>query len=149
MHKHVAKLVQRIVANAIIRWANPAEYFLIRFQMTIDDLLKAVRTAPESIEFTEVIDVIANNYTYSPTTFYNGELKNQAGTNEGSCKIFYFAQINQLSEMETLALFGHYYRDDVMGNPEGDDHGNIRNFILDGWLGIRFEGEALAPIVQH
>ncbi|GAB1256624.1 HopJ type III effector protein [Aurantivibrio plasticivorans] len=115
--------------------------------MTIDDLLNTVRSKPESVEFTQVMDVIENNYSYTPTSFHNGELRNDAGTNEGSCKIFYFAQLNNLSEMETLALFGHYYRDDVMGNPGGDDHGNIRNFILDGWLGIRFEGEALTPKV--
>ncbi len=41
--------------------------------------------------------------------------------------------------METLSLFGHYYRDDVMGHPDGDDHSNIRNFLLDGWLGIHFD----------
>ncbi|HAB55541.1 MAG TPA: type III effector, partial [Cellvibrionales bacterium] len=39
---------------------------------------------------------------------------------------------------------GKYYRDDVLGNPSGDDHANIRNFILDGWLGIQFDTEPLA-----
>jgi hypothetical protein len=51
--------------------------------------------------------------------------------------------------METLALFGKYYRKDVMENPNGDDHPNIRNFILDGWAAIRFQGEALKPIIIH
>lgn len=113
--------------------------------MTVNELLSAVRSNPDDVEFSQVMDVVSENYDYVPTTFHNGELNNLAGINEGSCKIFYFAQLNQLSEMETLALFGHYYRDDVLGNPDGDDHGNIRNFILDGWLGIRFEGEALTP----
>ena len=50
--------------------------------------------------------------------------------NYSSCKLFAFAQLNALSEMETLALFGTFYRDDVMNNPDGEDHANIRNFIL-------------------
>ncbi|MEP1447388.1 MAG: HopJ type III effector protein [Paraglaciecola sp.] len=44
---------------------------------------------------------------------------NQAGTNEGSCKIFYFSKLQKLTENQTLALFGSYYRDDVLANPKG------------------------------
>jgi HopJ type III effector protein. len=100
----------------------------------IDALIQKVRNTPESIEFNDVIAVIANNYDYIPTTFHNGDIVNVAGSNEGSCKIFCFAQINALSETETLALFGAYYRDDVMGNPSGDDHANIRTlFSMAGW----------------
>lgn len=113
--------------------------------MTIRDLIAQVRSAADSIEFSEVMTVINDNYNYTPTTFRNGDIVNEAGTNEGSCKIFYFAQLNALSEIETLALFGAFYRDDVLANPAGEDHANIRNFILDGWLGIGFEGIALAP----
>ena len=113
--------------------------------MTINDLLEQLKTAPEAIDFNEVMAVIDENYHYTKTRFYNGEVINEAGSNEGSCKLFAFAQINALSEMDTLQLFGQYYRDDVMGNPAGDDHANIRNFILDGWLGIRFDQEPLSP----
>ncbi len=111
--------------------------------MNEKELLTQLRTSPESIEFDQVMTTIANHYDYTPTRFDNGEVVNEAGSNEGSCKLFAFAKLNGLSEVETLALFGKYYRDDVMGNPAGDDHGNIRNFILDGWLGIQFYGEAL------
>jgi hypothetical protein len=62
--------------------------------------------------------------------------------NEGSCKIFAFALIHQLSEAQTLTLFGDYYHD-VLNNPEGSGHQNIRNFIRDGWRGICFNGVAL------
>lgn len=113
--------------------------------MTINELMKQVRQSPETIEFSQVMAVIDDNYRYTPTRFSNGEVINEAGSNEGSCKIFYFAQLNGLSETETLALFGKYFRVDVMENPAGDDHVNIRNFLLDGWLGIRFDGEALTP----
>ncbi len=50
--------------------------------------------------------------------------------------------------METLALFGRYYRDDVMGNPAGEDHANIRNFLLDGWVGVRFDDMPLQPVAD-
>lgn len=112
---------------------------------TVATLLDKLRTAPDSIEFDEVMQTIEAHYIYSPTRFYNGAIVNEPGSNEGSCKLFAFAQVQALSEMETLALFGRYYREDVLGNPDGDDHQNIRNFILDGWLGIRFDNEPLEP----
>lgn len=111
--------------------------------MTIQSLRDQIANAPKTINFADVIALIAELYDYVPTRFTNGGVVNEAGSNEGSCKVFAFAQLNSFSEMETLALFGQYYRDDVLGNPSGDDHANIRNFILDGWLGIQFDGEAL------
>lgn len=118
--------------------------------MTLNDLLNRLRASPDAIEFDEVIDFINTHYAYTPTRFTNGEIVNDAGKNEGSCKIFYFGQMHALSEIEVLHLFGKFYRDDVLGNPAGEDHANIRNFILDGWLGINFDGEALSPIqVRH
>ena len=52
-------------------------------------------------------------------------------------------------EMETLSLFGHYYRDDVMGHPEGDDHRNIRNFLFRwlAWHSIR-QGRSTRKIIN-
>lgn len=111
--------------------------------MRVPELIERVRSNPDSIEFEQVMQVIEENYHYTPTRFRNGDVINEAGTNEGSCKVFAFGQLNGLSEMETLALFGRYYREDVLGNPAGEDHANIRNFILDGWLGITFDGVAL------
>ena len=107
--------------------------------MNVNELIKQCREAPQNVEFEQVIAVIDRHYDYNPSQFSNGAINNPAGSNEGSCKIFAFAQLNNLSEMETLSLFGHYYRDDVMGHPEGDDHRNIRNFLLDGGLGIQFD----------
>jgi len=111
--------------------------------MSLNELLTKAREKSEAIEFEDVMSVISDHYNYTPTRFVNGDVINESGTNEGSCKIFYFAQLNALSEMETLELFGKYYREDVLENPAGNDHANIRNFILDGWLGIKFESEAL------
>lgn len=112
--------------------------------MAMEDFLNKVRRTPEAVEFAETIAVIDSAYTFQPCAFTNGTLVNEAGQNNGSCKIFSFAHIHGLSEPETLALFGHYYRDDVLNNVNGTDHQNIRNFMKTGWSGIRFSGQALA-----
>ena len=111
--------------------------------MTIKNLLEKINQTPESIEFSEVIATIDENYDFTPTTFNNGETINEAGKNSGSCKLFSFAKLQNLSVKQTLACFGAYYRIDVLKNPAGTDHQNIRNFIKFGWDRITFEGEAL------
>ena len=108
-----------------------------------NDLLSEIKQQATTINFEQVMQVIADNYHYQPADFTNGELVNQAGTNEGSCKIFYFAQLNNLTEQQTLACFGRYYREDVLANPSGNDHGNIRNFMKTGWQGVEFASVAL------
>ncbi|AOW78086.1 type III effector [Colwellia sp. PAMC 20917] len=112
--------------------------------MQLNDLLKQLSTKPEQIEFSEVMAVISANYHYQPCAFSNDDLMNESGTNEGSCKIFAFAKLHDLSEQATLACFGEYYRKDVLLNPMGDDHSNIRTFIKQGWQGITFAGVALS-----
>jgi len=112
--------------------------------MTIQQLIERLTSDPDSVEFQDVISLIEENYEFTPTEFQNGKLINSAGENSGSCKIFSFAQLHELTQAQTLACFGHYYRDDVLANPNGEDHGNIRNFIKTGWGGIQFNGQALA-----
>lgn len=106
-------------------------------------ILERLKNSPESIDFKEVIAFIDEKYDFTPTKFSNGKTLNEANQNNGSCKIFSFAKLNQLSKEETLALFGDFYRTDVLKNLGGTDHQNIRNFIEFGWDGISFEGEAL------
>jgi len=113
---------------------------------TLAELLDQIKQQEKSIEFEQVMQIIKDNYHYQPVTFTNGELINEAGTNEGSCKIFYFAQLNKLNQQQTLACFGRYYREDVLANPAGNDHGNIRNFIKTGWQGVEFKSVALQPL---
>ena len=115
--------------------------------MKTDELLKLIETEPTQVEFDLVMQVIENDYDYTPTTFYNGvdadEVTNEAGTNEGSCKIFAFADMNDLNESQTLSCFGKYYRQDVLGNLSGTDHANIRTFMKHGWSGIHFDAPPL------
>lgn len=112
-------------------------------KMNLEQFLKKLNDQQNEIAFTETMATIEENYTFTPTTFTNGETKNKADTNNGSCKIFAFGLLNNLNEKQTLACFGDYYRQDVLQNPEGDDHQNIRNFMKSGWSGIIFEGEVL------
>ncbi|MDX5339775.1 MAG: HopJ type III effector protein [Cyclobacteriaceae bacterium] len=107
------------------------------------DILAKLKTDPQGIQFSEVISFIDGKYQFTPTRFTNGATVNEVGQNNGSCKIFSFAQLHHLSKEETLALFGDFYRKDVLENPAGKDHQNIRNFMQFGWEGLQFEGEAL------
>ncbi len=110
--------------------------------MTPETLIARLRSG-EAVDFATVMEVIEAHYEYTPTAFANGlrerRFVNQAGENEGSCKIFAFARLHHLSELETLALFGQHY-DHVLSHPEGSDHRNIRIFAQDGWAGIEFFG---------
>ncbi len=106
-------------------------------------LLNQLKTSPETIDFKEVLAFIEEHYDFTPTKFTNGNTVNEADQNNGSCKIFSFGKLNDLSKEDTLALFGAFYRDEVLKNPAGTDHQNIRNFMEFGWDGISFEGEAL------
>ncbi len=111
--------------------------------MTLQEFLDSLSISPETIQFQNTISVVEENYDFIPTEFQNGEILNEAGQNNGSCKIFSFAQIHELDVKSTLACFGDFYRKDVIDNPKGDDHQNIRNFMNLGWEGISFKGTAL------
>lgn len=115
--------------------------------MNTKELLNLIQTTPSEVTFDQVITVIESDYDYTPTQFYNGladkEVVNEAGTNEGSCKIFAFADMNDLNESQTLSCFGKYYRQDVLTNLSGSDHANIRNFMKFGWEGLHFDNPPL------
>ena len=116
--------------------------------MSPEELIQEINNQPEMVSFSDVIKVITNHYSYTPTRFSNGtstdQTINEAGSNEGSCKIFAFAKLNGLNEQQTLTCFGDYYRNDVLDNPNADDHANIRTFMRHGWAGISFEQDALS-----
>ncbi|KOO26679.1 type iii effector maj [Chrysochromulina tobinii] len=87
---------------------------------------------------------IEKQYLYTPKAFSCGKVASPADKNQGSAKLFSFAKLNKLSKDTTLQCFGRYYREDVLKNPSGADHGNIRNFMEFGWDGVSFpDGLAL------
>ena len=111
--------------------------------MTLDSFLKKLNETPQEVAFTDTMAVVEAIYDFTPTAFQNGDLRNEAGQNSGSCKLFSLAKLQNFSLEQTLACFGDFYRKDVLENPEATNHQNIRNFMKTGWDGISFEGQAL------
>ena len=114
--------------------------------MNLETFLQKIKNQ-QPISFDETMTIIAENYHYQPAEFSNGigedKLISPVGTNQGSCKIFALGLLHQLTVEQTLNLFGDYYHIDVLNNPNGTDHQNIRNFIKYGWDGICFQNAAL------
>jgi hypothetical protein len=113
--------------------------------MQLNEFLIQLSANPTCISFKSTITVIDANYTFIETAFCNGALQNEAGQNSGSCKLFSFAILHNLTKEQTLQCFGDYYRIDVLQHPTDDDHQNIRNFLRFGWEAIEFSGQALQP----
>lgn len=109
----------------------------------LESFFRQLTTEPETISFAQTIALIDALYEFTPTAFVNGEISNAAGENNGSCKILAFALLHQLSEPQTLELFGDYYRLEVLPDVKGSNHANIRNFMRTGWDGVSFSGVAL------
>lgn len=113
---------------------------------TLQHFLDNVKAGnPSSFEAT--MQIIDEHYHFIPVEFTNGlgedRVVNSAGTNTGSCKIFAFARLYHLSELHTLELFGDYYHQDVLKDPDGNSHANIRAFIKHGWSGIKMDDNPL------
>ncbi|MBU2937960.1 HopJ type III effector protein [Lacinutrix sp. C3R15] len=111
--------------------------------MNITTFKTKLKTTPKNIAFSETMEVIEANYEFTPKAFKNGVLENGEGQNSGSCKLFAFAQAEGLSKEEALACFGSFYFDEVLNDPNGEGHQNIRNFIKTGFEGLVFEGSPL------
>lgn len=114
----------------------------------LEQFFLQLSTEPDTIDFQQTIALIDTLYDFTPTAFSNGEIHNAVGENNGSCKIFAFAAMHQLSAPQTLQLFGDYYRVEVLAEIKGNNHLNIRNFMRTGWDGIEFEGEPLQAKVS-
>ena len=112
--------------------------------MDLQSFLHRIKTSPETITFQETIELIDSTYQFKPVAFHNGSLFNEAGQNNGSCKIFSFSALQGFDARQTLQCFGDYYRKDVLENPEGNDHQNIRNFMKTGWDQVEFSDDALS-----
>ena len=111
--------------------------------MNISAFKLQLNSAANTVTFKQTMAIIATHYTYTPTAFTNGGYYNAAGTNEGSCKLLAFAKLQQLTQAQTLACFGEYYWQEVLQNPNGTNHNNIRHFMKSGWQEVIFEGQPL------
>ena len=111
--------------------------------MTLEAFKQKLKNTPFTIAFSETIAIIESNYEFTATAFKNGDLQNNAGENSGSCKVFAFAKLQGFTKGETLACFGKFYFEDVLNDPNGTGHQNIRNFMKTGFDGLSFEAEPL------
>ena len=119
--------------------------------MVLEQFLSRAR-ALEKIEFSELMALIEQCYEVSPSAFSNGleeaRVVNGADQNQGSCKLLAFAKLHGLDQQQTLNLFGDFYHQEVLGDPEGSSHANIRAFMACGWDGVDFEGPVLSLKAQ-
>ncbi len=109
-------------------------------EQQLETLLASLKSG--ETPFAKVLEFIDAYYQHQPTAFKNGDAYNEATQNQGSSRVFAFAQLNKLSAEDTVYLFAEHYKA-VVDTPEGTDHQNIRQFMAHGWNGIAFEGEAL------
>jgi hypothetical protein len=106
--------------------------------------------APERLNtmmFQDVMSVLRRHYEFVPVAFTTGagtakETRNRAGSNAASCLLLAAARRLGFSMPETLALYREHYRD-VLADPEGNAHGNIRALMVNGWDGVVFGGDPL------
>jgi hypothetical protein len=92
----------------------------------------------DNLKFEDVIDMIDKHYEYGLIEFKNGDIVNKQGENEGSAKVLSYAALSNMDKDTTLKLWGQYYRE-VLKDPNGSSHANIRNFMKYGWDGVPFE----------
>ncbi|MBU3820518.1 HopJ type III effector protein [Flavobacteriaceae bacterium XHP0103] len=111
--------------------------------MTLNTFIDTLKNNPKSITFNQTMSVIETYYEFTPTAFKNGDLQNNAGENSGSCKLLAFAKLQGFSKEETLACFSAFYFEDVLKDPNGTGHQNIRNFMKTGFDGLVFSGQPL------
>ncbi len=109
--------------------------------MTEEEYLEELRTGA-SMVFDNLMAIINENYNYTPAAFTNGDLQNAEDENQGSAKLFCFGAMHQLTQLEVLHCFGEHYQA-VLDDPEGDSHQNIRNFMIYGWEGLKFNSPVL------
>ena len=110
------------------------------------ELMGLLGESTDQVSFQLTMDVVEEMYAYEDVAFSVGDVVSKPGENTGSAKIFSFAKISMLEKETTLHLFGDYYRKDVLENPDGDDHANIRAFMKGGWDCVKFpDGLALSP----
>lgn len=86
----------------------------------------------------DVLETINSHYETQLLEYRVGNIVNKQGENEATGLILSYAALSNMNQETTLKLWGQYYRD-VLKNPTGTDHANIREFMKTGWKGVPFE----------
>jgi hypothetical protein len=100
------------------------------------EFANSIKAGTKQVTYQDTIDFLDQHYIYLPVPFKCGDLSYEPGVKTGAAKIFSFALMVNMSEAETLRLFGEFYRN---LSPGGVERPNIRNFVKGGWGCISFE----------
>jgi len=111
--------------------------------LSTQTLIEKIKHTPEQVQFKEVIDVIEREYDFTAAAFTNGKQNNAINENNGSCKLFSFASMHELTETQTLHLFGDFYRVDVLEIQLQTIIKTFDSSLRNGWNGIAFTATAL------
>lgn len=108
--------------------------------MTGQELIDALESA--SHRFADTLKFIDTHYSYQPSGFDNGPVRNGSDENQGSCKVLAMALDLGLSDLQALQCFAEHYQT-VVDHPAGSDHANIRALRDHGLTAVRFDAPPL------
>lgn len=92
--------------------------------------------------FADTLKFIDTYYSYQPSSFDNGPVRNSPDENQGSCKVLAMALDLGLNDLQALQCFAEHYQA-VVDNPAGNDHANIRALRNHGLSAVRFDAPPL------
>lgn len=84
------------------------------------------------------VAAIGSIYDVPQQAFSVGDHHNNVGENTGSLAILGFAKANHLAPAQVMAMFAEA-GEEVLADPGGTDHANIRAFMKHGLDGVTFE----------
>jgi len=90
----------------------------------------------EELSFAQIIDTLDQHFSFLPGAFSVGQVESSESENQKSLRVLAFAQMMQLPKEQALKLWGEHYRQ-VLQEPEGTSHGNIRAFLVGGFEAVR------------
>jgi hypothetical protein len=110
--------------------------------MNTQQYIEQLRSGTQ-MKFSDFIDLIAREYSFSNIAFENNGLVNSIEENQGSAKVFCFGLMHSLSEREVIKCFGEHYQSVLDSSQDQSSHLNIRSFMNSGWGGVTIDFAAL------
>lgn len=110
--------------------------------MNTQQYIEQLRSGTQ-MKFSDFIDLIAREYSFSNIAFENSGVFNSKDENQGSAKVFCFGLMHSLSEREVIMCFGEHYQSVLDSPQDQSSHLNIRSFMNSGWGGVTIDFAAL------
>ena len=111
--------------------------------MNTKQYLENLKTGVQ-MKFSDFLDLIDQEYTFSNIAFTNNGLSNSKDENQGSAKVFCFGLMHSLDEKDVIRCFGEHYKSVLESPKDVTSHLNIRNFLKMGWEGVSIDKNALS-----